>query len=209
VAVSVVVWGLVVRLALSLRRGLDTGLVVAAVVAMTLVSAFEAMISAGRHGQSALLQSSLGWFVALLLEALRALSFGYAARTAQAASAGDAEIGPLDAAAAAWAWAWAWSLVGALVGPGVAFQVPAAGMLAAALACLVHIHALAVRGATEGEPAQVRAGARPPAPRIRGRSAPPRPGGRALRAGAALRAAHHDAQPRDDGHLQGQPPTWL
>jgi hypothetical protein len=60
VAVSVVVWGLVVRLALSLRRGLDTGLVVAAVVAMTLLSIFEAMISAGRHGQSTLLQSSRG-----------------------------------------------------------------------------------------------------------------------------------------------------
>ncbi|MFT3763975.1 MAG: hypothetical protein QM820_00380 [Minicystis sp.] len=160
VAIPAVVWGIVIRIALSLRRGFDTALVVVAAVALTMLSLFEAMVAGGRHGQSTILQSVPGWLVAVLLDALRAASFGGVAALVQRVADGDEEYGPLDAAAAAWAWAAVFSLIGALLGPGVLFQVPSLLMLAVALAVLIRIHAVAVQHAGAEDLAKARAGAR-------------------------------------------------
>jgi hypothetical protein len=156
----VLVWGLVVGIALWLRRGLDVGLVVVASVAMTAVMLFAAMISGGPHGQSTMLCSMSGLIVAVLLDALRIASFLGVARRVKRLRDGDAEQDALDVAAAAWGWALGWSLIGTLVGPGVAFQIPAALMLVAALTGLASVHALASRRVDEEPPTVARDRAR-------------------------------------------------
>src|SRR5690349_18878380 len=67
-AIPVLVWGLVVRIALGLRRGLDVGLIVTAAVAMKILTLFAVLLASGQHGQSTTLQSVLGLIVAVFLD---------------------------------------------------------------------------------------------------------------------------------------------
>lgn len=153
--IPVIAWGLVVRVALWLRRGFDVALIVVAALAMTVLTLFAVMVGGGQHGQSTALQSSLGLIVAMLLDALRVASFFPVAALVRRARNGDAA--PIDVAAAAWAWALAFASTGALIGPGIVFQMPAALMILPAAAGLVHVYARASHPVAEEDASPARA----------------------------------------------------
>lgn len=158
-AVRVIGWGLVVRYALSLR-GSDRVLIGFASVGALLFSLFETMLSGGGHGQSRMLASGVGLLVGIFLDPLRALSFAAVAALTQRAADGDPEVSAPRAAAAAFGWAAVWSLMSALVGVAVVFQIPAVLALAVALAGLASARRLAARPAGEEDAADARARAR-------------------------------------------------
>jgi hypothetical protein len=136
------VWSVAVRVSFSARRG-ATALVGVTSVGTLLLSIFEAVISGGPHGQSNMLQSGIGLLVAIVLDGIRVATFLSVARWVERTVGGDTARGPLDVAAAAWAWAAVWSLMGALIGPGIAFQAPSAILLAVALVVLSRLFLVA------------------------------------------------------------------